>query len=197
MANLTEVRKKLTIVSVALTAVSVLAGLYVFLPVRASKDERVQELNTATLDHKRLEAEILPLRGLPEKLVKTRSDIAGFYQDRLPDNFSAFPEEIGKIAVKAGVRLADVKYESEDAEVPGLQLTVMDANLTGDYASVVRFINAVERNKVFFLIDRVTLAEEIGGLVKLQIRMESYMRPGTNQPAPAEKPVTRKSEKRT
>jgi hypothetical protein len=40
----------------------------------------------------------------------------------------------------------------------------------------VRFINAVERNPVFFLIESVQLGGEEGGKVKLQMHMETYLR---------------------
>jgi len=41
---------------------------------------------------------------------------------------------------------------------------------------LVRFINALERNKLFFLVDGVELGSEQNGIVGLQLRIETYMR---------------------
>jgi hypothetical protein len=41
---------------------------------------------------------------------------------------------------------------------------------------VVRFINALERSKTFFLVNTVVLGDAQGGTVKLQMKLESYLR---------------------
>jgi hypothetical protein len=43
---------------------------------------------------------------------------------------------------------------------------------------LVRFINALERSKLFFAVDSVDLAGESAGPVKLEITMHSYLRLG-------------------
>ena len=43
-------------------------------------------------------------------------------------------------------------------------------------ATVARFINALERNKLFFIVDGVQLGSEQSGGVKLQIKVETYSR---------------------
>ena len=40
----------------------------------------------------------------------------------------------------------------------------------------MRFINALERNKLFFIVDSVVLGGEQGGSVKLEVRLETYSR---------------------
>ena len=41
----------------------------------------------------------------------------------------------------------------------GVRRVEIDADLAGDYLQLVRFINALERDQVFFLVDSVCLAE--------------------------------------
>ena len=43
-------------------------------------------------------------------------------------------------------------------------------------SQLVRFINSVERNPVFFLIESVQLGGEEGGKVKLQMHLETYLK---------------------
>ena len=179
MANLAQTRKRFRIVATVLGSVAVVAALVAFLPWRPSAQEKELELNEAKLEAKRLETEVGPLRDLPQKLVQARSDIRKFYQERFPDHFSAIPEALGKMASDTNVQLSDVKYETRTAEaqMPGLQNVAMEAVLSGEYANVVRFMNALERSRTFFLIERVTLAEEgKGGSVRLQISISSIMR---------------------
>jgi type IV pilus assembly protein PilO len=64
----------------------------------------------------------------------------------------------------------------KDAPIEGLERIEIAANLSGDYLQLVRFINALERNKLFFLIQGVELGGEQNGIVGLQLRIETYMR---------------------
>jgi type IV pilus assembly protein PilO len=178
MAKLAQTRKRFQVTAWILGIIAAVAGLALVLPLRPPVYEKDAELNDAKLTAKRLESEVGPLRDLPTKLVKARSDIAVFYKERFPDRFSAVPETLGKLAAEHKVRLTDVKYETSDNGMPaGLNLVAMEADLGGDYPNVVHFINALERSKTFFLIDRITLGEEgTGGGVRLQIRIISILR---------------------
>jgi type IV pilus assembly protein PilO len=52
----------------------------------------------------------------------------------------------------------------------------VEAELSGDYLQLVRFINALERNRLFFIVDDLQLGSEQNGIVKLQIKVETYLR---------------------
>jgi type IV pilus assembly protein PilO len=53
---------------------------------------------------------------------------------------------------------------------------VIEATIAGDYASEMRFINGLERNKMLFIVDSVSLGESQGGAIKLQIKLQTYLR---------------------
>ena len=55
----------------------------------------------------------------------------------------------------------------------------VEADLIGNYASLARFINALERDQMFFIINSVTLGGETQGPVKLNVKLETYLRTGT------------------
>ncbi len=74
------------------------------------------------------------------------------------------------------MRVAGVKYAVKDAPIDGLQRVEIEANFSGDYLQLVRFINALERNKLFFLVNGVQLGSEQNGVVALQIKVETYLR---------------------
>src|SRR5437879_5453798 len=134
-----------------LAAVALLAAFYLLVPMGQSNAELYKELDQTRNDFKSKEAQVKPLRGLPQKLVATHEQIGKFYMDRLPAKQSVVSEEIGKLASKSGVTLSDVHYETLETDIPELRAVIVDAQLSGEYAKVARFINAVERNKTFFL----------------------------------------------
>ena len=77
-----------------------------------------------------------------------------------------------------GVKLTRVQY-AYDPVMAGTagELTEarMDASLSGDYRPLVLFINSLERDKMFFLIDGIALGEQQGN-VRLQLKVETYLR---------------------
>jgi type IV pilus assembly protein PilO len=113
---------------------------------------------------------------MDKKLDLAREEIAGFYRDRFPSQYSAVSSELGKVATQTGVRVSQISYEPKPADIPNLQQVIMNANLDGDYLQVVKFINALERDRMFFMVDSLTLAQEQGGMVRLQVKLETYLR---------------------
>src|SRR5260370_6006100 len=120
-----------------------------------------------------------PLEGLDEKLAQATKDADKFYKQRLPFANSDVAGELGALAKKQGVRLIRVQY-AYAAVLAGTagELTEarMDANLSGDYRPLVLFVNALERDKMFFLINGVTLTGQQSGTVGLRLRLRTYLR---------------------
>jgi type IV pilus assembly protein PilO len=124
----------------------------------------------------RLQAQ--PLRGLDTKIAASTRDADAFYADRLPYAYSQVLSELGHLTQKSNVRLANVQY----AQVPVLSganaLTElhMDASVSGDYRPIVEFINGLERDKMFFLVNGINLSGQQTGTVNLRIRLTTYLR---------------------
>lgn len=120
-----------------------------------------------------------PLRGLDKKLVTSTSDANAFYQTRLPYATSQVAAEVGALAHKEGVRWTRAQYaytpvlSGKDA----LTQVSMDASVSGDYRPIVQFINAIERDKLFFVINGINLTGQQSGQVNLRIRLTTYLRP--------------------
>ena len=66
----------------------------------------------------------------------------------------------------------------------------IDASVSGDYRPIVLFINAVERDKVFFVINGINLTGQQTGQVNLRIRLTTYLRPPNPDELSAEMPAT-------
>ena len=176
MPTVPELRRKLTLAAVVLLALDLAAGIFLLSPLGRSRRAHQEDYDRLRVSLKSKLSESLPLRGMDQKLVQAESDLAGFYRDRFPAHASAIPEELGKLASANGVRVTEVRYTSEAAGQAGLQRVSMDATLAGDYLQVAKFINALERDRMFFVIDEVTLNEQQGGFVRLQLKLQTYLK---------------------
>lgn len=119
-----------------------------------------------------------PLRGLDEKVVASKEGADRFYVERLPYEYSQFVAELGVLTKKQNVRLTRAQYLQKPILTGAAALTEVriDATVSGEYKSVVEFINSVERDRMFFLINSITLTGQQTGQVNLRVRMTTYTR---------------------
>ena len=178
MSTVPELRSRLTAAAAVLLALDLLAGLFLLSPLGRSRSTQEDDYNRIRLNLKAKMTESLPLRGMDKKLAQAETDLATFYKDRFPAQASAVPEELGKLAAANGVRVSEVRYASEATGQDGLQRVSMDATLAGDYLQAARFINALERDHMFFVIREVTLSDQQGGYVRLELKLETYLKAG-------------------
>lgn len=121
----------------------------------------------------------MPLRGLDEKVSLATLQSDKFYKDRLPGSDSEMLTELGELTKKAGVRFTGAQYvptpvlASSAGELTEVKI---DARLSGDYRPLVRFINSLERDRMFFVINGVTLTGQQTGMVNLRLRLTTYLR---------------------
>lgn len=125
------------------------------------------ELRTAQLQAR-------PLHNLPQRVADSTKGAENFYDARVPGADSAILAELGALAAKANVRLSRGQY----AFAPALRDVTevrMDESVSGEYSNVMHFINSVERDKMFFVINGLTLTGQQGGLVNLRLKVTTYL----------------------
>ena len=178
MANLNKVRKRFTRVLGILGAANLVLLVYLLWPgssvsSQAAEEQRLQQ------QYGGLHAEVAPLRGMDEILVQTRHDIAALNKERIPDQFSQISQEVEKVVRQTGVSPQAIHYDPKNPEkgdLPGIQLIAIDTTITGEYSRVARFINALEQDKLFFVIDNIALNSHEGGQVSLRIKFETFLK---------------------
>ena len=121
------------------------------------------------------EASARRLRGLDAQLQRSDTAAARFYRDRLPYAYSDVAAQLGAVAKRTGVRLSRASYVQSLPD-NGVTEVRIDAAVTGDYSAVAHFINGLERDPSFFLIETVALSGAQNGLVNLQMRIGTYLR---------------------
>jgi type IV pilus assembly protein PilO len=83
------------------------------------------------------------------------------------------------LAAANGVKIDQLRNKPADTSTNELQPIEMEADLSGSYASLAHFINALERDEMFFVINSITLGGEPQGPVKLSVKLEAYLKIGT------------------
>ena len=182
MPDLRQTRKKMKIVLAVLAGVDLLAAALYFSPLIGSADSRQRELSSLQLELTMKTKATVPLENLPQKVELASQQISEFYKNRFPSHNSQILTELGKLASANGVRIEQARYKSKDntnaKEMPvaGLEAVVMEADMAGSYTGLAKFINALERDEMFFIINNVTLGGEPQGQVKLSVSMETYLK---------------------
>jgi type IV pilus assembly protein PilO len=179
MPDLRRTRKNLKTAIAIMAGVDLLAAVVYFSPLVGSAESRRMELNQLQTELNTKTRQVAPLKDLPQKVVLASHQIDDFYKRRFPSQSSQIVTEFGKIAAANGVAIEQVKYKLDEAETGGLQPEEIEASLAGNYTSLARFINALERDEMFFIIDSVTLGGQPQGLVKLSMKVETYLKAGT------------------
>lgn len=124
-----------------------------------------------------LSAQLVPLRGVTGEITDTRTAIEAFYANRIPTSYSGLTSSVGTVATMSGVQLSQITYEQG---TPGSDLVEisMEAGVNGDYRQVMRFVNGLERDRVFYVIRALSFTGQRGGSVNLRVRMSTWMKPG-------------------
>jgi len=174
MPDLRKARAKLQITVGALVILDLAAVVLLLTPYAGSETSRQQQMRQLWLDLK--SRETAPWRGLDKKIPQAKQEIVDFYRDRFPAGYSEISNSVDKIASESGVKIASEKYDQKDADLEGVQRVEVQADVSGDYLQLVRFINTLERSKVFFIVRDLQLGGEQNGQVKLQIKFETYLR---------------------
>jgi len=178
MPDLRQARRKIKTALIAMAAVDVVAIVVLVSPLVGSSQSRRAELDRLWQELQQKTRQVEPLRGMDKKVALASQQIRDFYKDRLPAQDSAIYDQLGKVAAENGVKIASARSKAEDPLDVGLRPITIEADLSGDYLQLVRFLNALEREKIFFVVDSVTLGGEQNGPVKLSVKLETYLKAG-------------------
>ena len=178
MADLKETRKRLGYAFGGLGLVCVISLAILFSPLVGSEKARLEELGQLRIQLRQKQQQVERVGDIDKKIAIASQQIDSFYKDRLPARYSAISENLGKLANENGVRLEQAKYPSEGTAITGLNPVLVDASFSGQYPQLARFLNALERDQLFFVVDSVDLAGEQNNAVKLQMKLRTFLKTG-------------------
>lgn len=178
MPDFRDTRRKLKITIGALAGVSAVSAGLLVSPLIGSAAARQQELNQLRAQLTTKNREVEPLRGLDKKIPLATQQIDQFYKDRFASHDSDVAEALGNLAKETGVKIQSAKYKWGDPEPVGLRSVEIETSIQGDYQPLAKFLNGLERSKVFFIINSIALAQQ-NGPIQLQMKLETYQKVGS------------------
>ena len=179
MPDLRQTRKNIKTALAVLVGVDIVAVVVLLSPMVGSTESRRLELNQLWSELQTKTRQVEPLTDLPKKVNSARQQITDFYKKRFPRQDSQIAVQVGKLAVASGVTIDQIKYKAGEAEIGQLQPVEMEADLSGNYVALAKFINGLERDDMLFIISGVELGGEQTGPIKLQMKLETYLKAGT------------------
>ena len=179
MPDLKNTQQKLTMTVAGIVCLDLALVAILFSPLVGSQKSRRAQLDDLWRELQLKTKQTEPLRGMDKKIASAQVQIDQFYRDRLPEQDSAISESLGRVASESGVQMTGVKYDPKDENQVGLRPIYISAQFSGGYSQLVRFVNALERNKLFFIVDGVDFASQQQGAIQLNLNLETYLRTGS------------------
>lgn len=176
MRGIKQVRILLLVVVGVLLLMDIGAAVVLISPATRSQSEGERERT-------RLQAELLskrepfPVRDMDARITKTRDELKDFYKSRLPQGYASISDGLGKIAAQNHVQVTAVKYQNKSVGVGKLDRLDVVVSVTGTYQAQMNFMNALERDKTFFILDQLNFAgtQQNSNQLKVDFHLETYL----------------------
>jgi Tfp pilus assembly protein PilO len=178
MRDLQQIRRRVFTVLAVLGITSIGMLVYLLWP-GSSVTAQKQQAEALEKQYKTLRDEVTPLDGIEGKLLQTRTDLKNLNKDSVPSRASEISLRLEKISQAVGVQNQGVHYSSKTSEkddLPGLRRLDIETSVSGEYPKLAHFINAIEQDKLMFVIDQVSLSSQTSGAVTLQIKLHTFLK---------------------
>jgi hypothetical protein len=141
------------------------------------------EIATQTALLKLLAADVKRAREIQQAMPTTKADCERFENSLPPggSGYSVISAELEDVSRKAGLQIASLSFHPKQLAGNGITEVVLDASVSGNYKSVVEFLNGLQRSKNHYIVDDLSLANDRGGQggsadVRVDLHLRSYFR---------------------
>ena len=168
----------------ALVILLVLDAVVIFFPFRSpsqSAAARQEELASLEARHHALQTEVEQLRNLRGKVLSATENEQQFTQDNfLPRGSAAsqMTQNLNDLAAQNRVRPSDISFQFNQSDNQ-LGWVYVEASLSvqGDYSSLVRFINQLERSQLFWILKGLDVSGGNSPGLRLNLTVATYLTP--------------------
>jgi Tfp pilus assembly protein PilO len=172
--------KTWTVVALTLLlAADVALCVFLWQTSREAPDEMRAQRDRLALQERLLKADIERGDKIRASLPQVGKDCQEFYQQSFLDastGYSSVEKDLGAIAAKSGLKTSGFAFKEEPVKNRGVTEMSITTSVDGNYASVIQFINGLERSKNFYLLKNLSLSSATSGDVKLQLELHTYFR---------------------
>jgi Tfp pilus assembly protein PilO len=138
------------------------------------------ELNALKRQHALMAADVTRAETIRTTLPEIERQCDGFFKQNfrpIASGYSSVISDFGTLSRGAGLQAENLNFHQHDADKRGVTEVDISAVVTGDYSSVVRFVNNLEHSDTFYVLDGLSLANSgSGGLLRLNLQLRTYFR---------------------
>lgn len=168
----------------ALGILLVINAVLLFLLFRSpgqSSAARQEELARMETRHREARNQVQEMRDLTQKVQTAIQNGQQFArQNFLPRSsaFSAMLANLEKLASRNRLQPGDINYRMNEPENElGWVNVEVALTIEGDYPDLVRFINQLEQEKVFWIIQSLDVSGSGGAQLRLNLQTQTYLLP--------------------
>lgn len=141
-------------------------------------------LAQARLRKKTLEAAVKRASEIQKNYPKNAKECEDFEQSFRPvsEGYSTILADLGALARKAGLETEGNTFHQSDLAGHNLTLVEISTTVSGNYGSLVQFINELQRAGNFYVLEELSLAQSPQSLqvasnsLKLTLHLKTYFR---------------------
>lgn len=150
---------------------------------RTSSTKAQQELTMLERNRDLLRADIKRADEIREEIPAIQKDCDRFEQSLFAEStgYSSVNAELGALASKAGLQIDSRSFHQNSVANRALTEVSVEAAVTGSYASVVRFLNSLQRSNNVYEIEGLSAKSDVQsqatkGPVKVTVHIKTYFR---------------------
>lgn len=178
------IQKRAILVVVALLVAADLGLAFYSWQLASSPHTRQEEFDAQNMQLKVLRGDIKSAQDIKDNMPATRKDCEKFERElpRQSTGYSAITAELDEIAKKSGLQIDTRAFKQKEIAERGLAELTIDATVSGNYGSVARFVNGLQRSQSFYVIDGLALATDMqkqgaaNGPIRVALHVRTYFR---------------------
>ncbi|MBV8732148.1 MAG: hypothetical protein JO336_20260 [Acidobacteriia bacterium] len=163
-----------------LLAANLVAAIMAFKPFGGSADDLRREQSNASRQLAVLEARLANTRRLVQKVERARKEgddfLAKYFSDRRT-TYSTLFEELSHAEQAAGIKLRNNSLELNPIEGSDtLQMMSLTVAYEGDYPSLEKFVNLLDKSPRFLIIESMQAApQQNSQLITVSLKLDAFV----------------------
>jgi Tfp pilus assembly protein PilO len=130
-----------------------------------------------------LKGDIKRAQDIRDNIPTTQKDCDHFERSLFPASagYSTVRSELGATAQKSGVQIEGEIFKQAEISNRGVTELSVDATVTGNYKSVIGFLNGLQRSANLYVVDSLTLGTDnvnqaSANVIKVALHLRTYFR---------------------
>jgi Tfp pilus assembly protein PilO len=138
------------------------------------------ELNALKRQHALMADDVTRAQTIRTTLPEIEQQCDTFFKQTfrpIGSGYSSVISDFGTLTRGAGLQAENLNFHQHEADKRGVTEVDISAVVSGDYSSVVRFVNNLEHSDTFYVLDGLSLAPNgSGGQLRLNLQLRTYFR---------------------